>query len=414
MRGFCDLPQPWKERLYRAITESYDRIVDTAIAREVDFVVLSGDAFDTSQPSYGDYLHFFEGLERLRDAGIPVYMIAGNHDPLTTWQGSFERLPENVRMFRRDSVEFALFERDDQPVCVMGARGYRNQSWPLDDPISRGIGRAEAIEALSPAHPRCAEAPFSIGIVHTGLNQDQSKAFSDPQALIGADVDYWACGHLHERLCLPDEQHPKVVFPGCVQARDIKESGERGCYVVEMSRIDSRSAVTVKLDFVPTASVAFDVLEVDVSTCQTLADVIGLVQTESFQANANVSCDEMVVRVELTGETDLHRFLSRPDVIRDLKKRLNNAFPTFYYDTLIDRTNVVRNRDAIMREGLFPAHALQVSSQQRSHDDEMINYIQSEFVKRGIEMPASLAGKIDCYGQRAEAIVLDMLEEERS
>ncbi len=73
-RGLRALSTKWANRLLTAIPESYDRIIDAAIAREVDFVVMSGDIFDDARPSYGDYLHFFSGLERLDEAGIPVYL----------------------------------------------------------------------------------------------------------------------------------------------------------------------------------------------------------------------------------------------------------------------------------------------------------------------------------------------------
>ena len=60
-RGLRALSSKWANRLLTAIPESYDRMVDAAIARDVDFVVVSGDIFDSARPSYGDYLHFFGG-----------------------------------------------------------------------------------------------------------------------------------------------------------------------------------------------------------------------------------------------------------------------------------------------------------------------------------------------------------------
>ncbi|MBO7701716.1 MAG: metallophosphoesterase, partial [Eggerthellaceae bacterium] len=65
VRGFCDLSDAWAERLQRVVVEAYDRVIDAAIKNTVDFVVLAGDAFDTAHASYGDFLHFFDGLDRL-------------------------------------------------------------------------------------------------------------------------------------------------------------------------------------------------------------------------------------------------------------------------------------------------------------------------------------------------------------
>ena len=46
-RGLRALSSKWANRLLTAIPESYDRMVDAAIARDVDFVVVSGDIFDS-------------------------------------------------------------------------------------------------------------------------------------------------------------------------------------------------------------------------------------------------------------------------------------------------------------------------------------------------------------------------------
>ena len=64
----------WADVLLKAIPDAYRRIVDTAIEKQVDFVVVAGDIFDDSRPSYADFSLFVSGLERLNDAGIPVYL----------------------------------------------------------------------------------------------------------------------------------------------------------------------------------------------------------------------------------------------------------------------------------------------------------------------------------------------------
>lgn len=412
MRGFCNLTDAWAARLRRAILESYDRMIDAAIARRVDFAVFAGDMFDTARASYGDYLRFFEGLERLEAAGIPSYLVTGNHDPYTAWQYDLTKLPESAHMMGYDGPGFELYERDGQPFCLIGARGYRNQAWPIDEPIAAGITRNAAVQELRGAHPDAAGAPFAIGIIHTGLDLDQSKAYSDPQVLLGADVDYWACGHLHKRLVRPAQPNPRIVFPGCIQGRDLKESGERGCYLVTMEKPDGMSRPQIDLEFLPTASVVFHSLNVNVSACQTLADVARLIQAQLFRENGKAGCDEMVVRVVLEGATQLHAFLRKPEVIRDLRKRINNAYPSFYCDTLLDATTAPLGPSGRRAEGAFAAQAQRVAEEQLGHPDEMVNFIQAELVKRGIDIPASLPARIDDFGRAAETLIFDLLDEE--
>lgn len=412
MRGFGDLSDAWAERLMRAIPEAYERVIETALSRHVDFVVIAGDMFDTARASYGDYLRFFEGLDKLDAAGIPAYLVTGNHDPYTIWQHDIDRFRPSAHMMGYDGPEFALFERDGEPLCLIGARGYRNQAWPVDEPIAAGITRNAAIQELRVARPQAARAPFAIGILHTGLDLDQSKAYSDPQVLMGADIDYWACGHLHKRFARPAESNPRIVFPGCIQGRDLKESGERGCYLVTMEERSDADRPHIALEFVPTASVVFKTVKVDIGKCRTLADIAHFVQSRLFHESAQASCDEMVVRVVLVGATDLHEYLVRPEVRIDLRKRLNGAYPSFFCDALVDRTHSRRNRAALADEGLFPAHVLRVSDQQAAFEEEMVNYVQAELVKRGIEVPSSLGRGVAGFNRAAESLVLDLLERE--
>ena len=284
-RGLRALSSKWANRLLSAIPESYDRMVDAAIARDVDFVVVSGDIFDSARPSYGDYLHFFEGLERLGEAGIPVYLITGNHDPYTSWQHDFFSLPPNATMLPGDRPGFALVERDGQPLCLIGGRGYYNQTWPMDECIAEGVTREAAEQALAVQHPHAAEAPFAVGLLHTGLNLDPVKAPVDPAVLMHAGMDYWALGHIHMKYAYPSFDDPRLVFSGCIQGRDIKETGERGVFCVTL-----REGAKNELEFIPTASVVWQRMHVDVSDCANLPDITDKIMRELFRENGKAHC----------------------------------------------------------------------------------------------------------------------------
>lgn len=112
MRGLRALSPEWAERVRAAIGEAYGRVVQAALDRAVDFVLIAGDMFDTACSSYADYRLFFRGLERLSEAGIPVFMVTGNHDPYTSWQHEFFNLPEGVAMLSAQKPDFRLVRRD--------------------------------------------------------------------------------------------------------------------------------------------------------------------------------------------------------------------------------------------------------------------------------------------------------------
>src|SRR2546423_445106 len=61
----------------------HDVIADHAIPNEVDFVLIVGDFFDRRNIDPQAMNHAMLGLQLLKDAGIPVVAIEGNHDQHT-------------------------------------------------------------------------------------------------------------------------------------------------------------------------------------------------------------------------------------------------------------------------------------------------------------------------------------------
>ena len=187
-RGLRALSEEWADRLKRAIPTAYDNVIDAAIRNQVDFVIIAGDVFDTGRASFADYRHFIKGLERLKSEGIPVYLCTGNHDPYQTWAQNLIDLPDNAYMFSADRASYALFEKDGDPLCVLAGRSYRTHVWSADVSIAECVTRADAEDALG---PRAEEAPFGVGVLHTGLHLDPIKSPADPADLLLAGLDYW-------------------------------------------------------------------------------------------------------------------------------------------------------------------------------------------------------------------------------
>ena len=125
-RGLRALSDEWARRFVDAIPGAWDRVVEAAVSRKVDFVVVSGDIFDSVRASYRDYLRFFDGLNRLDAEGIPSYLCTGNHDPLSLWQQDFFALPPSATMLAADRPDFALFMGPEQLTAesvMLGAAG---------------------------------------------------------------------------------------------------------------------------------------------------------------------------------------------------------------------------------------------------------------------------------------------------
>lgn len=396
-KGLRAVAPEWEDSLLHAIPRAFRKLIDYALQERVDFVVFAGDVFDNAHPSYADFSLFVSGLEQLNQAHIPVYLVTGNHDPYISWDSSFALLPENTRVIGVDKPEFCCFERDGKPCALIGGRSYYTQSWPVDEDISNGISRQDAEQALG------LSAPFMVGVIHTGLDVDPTRSPVAPKTLFGRDVDYWACGHIHQPRVLPSKDNPRVVFSGAPQGRDIKEEGEHGIFKVTL-----REGASSQLEFLPTASIAWQRFNLDISECSTIADVQQLIVNKEFALNAQTRCPRMMFRIALTGKSSLHADLTE-QVLEDMRGILNDGYPFFFVDALVNKTSSLVDREVLKGEGLFPAVYLDTLDAYRAHKDKVLIDLEKQFYQRDLSLPSALERQFFGLCDEAETLVLDLL-----
>ncbi len=401
-KGLRSVSAQWADTMLAAIPAAFNRIIDLAIEHKVDFVVIAGDVFDDTRPSYSDFSLFVSGMERLNESAIPVYFINGNHDPYTSWNNDFAMLPPNTHLLGVEAPGFACFERDGQPLALIGGRSYYNQAWPEGAEVFEGISRETAMSHLGK------QAPFMIGVLHTGLDIDPTRSPARPADLLARDVDYWACGHIHQGRLLPSSADPRIAFAGSPQGRGTWETGRHGVLEVTLEEGSANKA-----RFISTAQVEWQRIWVDVSACNTVADIQREVVSAQFGANAESDCQRMVFRIVLQGRTALHRLLTT-QVLEDLRTAINDSYPFFFIDAIANDTDALQDRDALRREGLFPAVFLDAVSSFASDADRSIPAIESEFTSRRLTLPKGLGPGMAAACGEAETLVLDLLSKEAS
>jgi exonuclease SbcD len=71
----------WKEpKLSEVSSKVFFKALDEIKSKGVDFLLIAGDLFNTSLPPIDKLKETVSKLKELKDAGIPVYIIAGSHD----------------------------------------------------------------------------------------------------------------------------------------------------------------------------------------------------------------------------------------------------------------------------------------------------------------------------------------------
>lgn len=277
------------EALRGATRRAFENLVALAVDEAVDFLLIAGDLYDGDWRDFSTGLFFTAQMARLHQAGIPVYVIAGNHDAASVLTRRLD-LPENVHFFSTRAAE--TLEVDGLPVAVHG-RGFPNRRVP---------------ENLALEYPQPLPGRFNIGLLHTSLTGAPGHATYAPcqlKDLTGKGYGYWALGHVHQPQVLARD--PWVVFPGNLQGRHVRETGPRGCRLVTVDgALEVASADHRSLDVVRWARLVVDLTGVEAQDTA-LARIGDALASALEEADGRL----LAARLVLAGNTPLHGALAR-------------------------------------------------------------------------------------------------------
>jgi DNA repair protein SbcD/Mre11 len=232
-----DSPERTKDFFYAL----QDAIQKYALEPQVDFVLIAGDLFEQRQVLPATLNQAQLCLDQLREAGIPVLAIEGNHDyrpygTQTSWLrylsdwGILKLLEpsdgETLEHWSEDSQHGGYI---DLPcgVRVVGSRWY-------------GAAAPQAIQKLAKEVEQLPSGPdFTVMMFHHGLEgyiarYSGALRYQDFLPLKNAGIDYLALGHIHREYNLENW----IFNPGSIEANSIAENQEqspRGVYLVELS-----------------------------------------------------------------------------------------------------------------------------------------------------------------------------------
>jgi DNA repair protein SbcD/Mre11 len=284
LRGLSGQQGAAAERIRTATRVALDNLITQAIEEQVAFVVIAGDLYDGDWRDYQTGLFFIRQMGRLAQAGIPVFLLYGNHDAESQITRRLA-LPANVSVFSGRKPETFRLEH-----CNVALHG-------------QSFRQRDITENLVPAYPSPSAGWFNIGVLHTGLGGMGGHANYAPCALhelVNKGYDYWALAHVHQAIVL--HERPHVAFCGNLQGRHIRESGPKGASLVTVDdgQVDEISPVHVDV-------VRWSHLRVPVDQCSAAADAVDRIRQAIEDAVARESHGRLLAcRLELTGRTALH------------------------------------------------------------------------------------------------------------
>ncbi|SFH58238.1 DNA repair exonuclease SbcCD nuclease subunit [Nitrosospira sp. Nsp14] len=281
LSAYSDAPV---EMLRNATRDAFTNLVTEAIEQQADFMVIAGDLYDGTWKDHNTGIYFCREMGRLKKAGIPVYLLFGNHDAESDMTKKLQ-WPENVFAF--DARRPETFFIDHLNVALHG-HSFKDR---------------ETTENLVTGYPAPVQGMFNIGVLHTALEGNAAHATYAPcslEELHAKGYHYWALGHVHEHQVWHGAS--TVVFPGNLQGRHIRETGARGAVLVTVDEGEVSKVERLLVDVLRWHS-----LHIDATDCDLLADVVNAARKGLEELIAHhPAAIPAAVRVTVTGRTPAH------------------------------------------------------------------------------------------------------------
>jgi len=224
--GDCHLGG-WNESEIQDLNfKSFQYAISKCINEKVNFILISGDLFDSPYPSIEILKEAFNEFRKVKEAKIPVYLIAGSHDYSVSGKTFLEVLEKggfckNVSLFEEREDKIMLLPTIIENCAIYGYSG-KKSSLEVED-----------IERI-----KLQDAPgmFKILLLHTAIRDAIGtlpiKAVNEKNL---PKVDYLALAHLHIKYNKENRVYSGPTFPNNIS--ELEELKGGSFYIVDNGRI---------------------------------------------------------------------------------------------------------------------------------------------------------------------------------
>lgn len=288
-----DVPEHLLESVEDATFTAFESAIQTAIERQVDFVLISGATFIENDLSLRARIAIVDGLETLVEYDIPVFVVPSEEAPLPAWR-MIPGLPEKVTMCEPGAT--LPVYRDQETIATVWAGTAAEHAAPYVNGHTNGATNGHHRQVT----------PFRLGII-TAPTPHRQEIKTTPQPDNLSDKTEWqrpswarpeieaatAPGPSRNETeskphpprfeyltwasqvgpmwsSLPNQQQGVVIAqPLTIQPLTLRESSRAGMKMVEV-RPDGRRHETD----VPTAQVRFQTIDIDIPNGLSRDDLI--------------------------------------------------------------------------------------------------------------------------------------------
>lgn len=347
------------DQIRSATREAFRNLVDTAIERQVAFIIIAGDLYDGDWKDYNTGLFFVSQMVRLQKENIKVFLIRGNHDAASLITKEL-KLPENVIEFSTRKAETYTLEE----FCVaIHGQGF----------ASRAIE-----ENLAKNYPKRKDGYLNIGILHTsatGREGHENYAPCSVDDMKEKGYDYWALGHIHLRELL-HKKDPVILFSGNIQGRHIKETGDKGCTLVMVNEGAIESLTHISLDVL-----RWELCEINANGLESVDELMDVARETIEKKYQEAGGRFLAVRILIYGSTKIHQELlvNKDHIINNLRSlSLEVGLGEIWVEKVKIKTSRLNNIDDLKAEHT-PVAIILDYIQNVTSDEETLKELLAEF-----------------------------------
>lgn len=284
-----------RKKLKSCIFESLNAMINFSIEQKIDALIIAGDFFDHEKITFKDEIEVQSLFNKLLMEGCHIIYVTGNHDPMKT-------APFLNLLTAHDSFHLI----DDEKVEILELKNVKGESYKVI-----GVGHKSKNEqrSLIKNYPHKSDDGIWVGVAHASVpsalsTPDKQNYMATPLKVIeDLNYDYFALGHIHIRQKLT----PKIAYSGNIQGLNIKETGVKGGYLVEIEKSHTKVS---EVDF---GAMQWEIIEIKLTPeITTLVDLQSLLLNQIMAKLSEIKLPSrnVIIRIVLSGKSSLKEALS--------------------------------------------------------------------------------------------------------
>jgi len=340
---------------------AFEKAIDTCMEKNVDFILIAGDLFDTSLPSIDVLKRAVKKMRKCNDKGIRIYTVAGSHDSSPTGKTFLSVLEDagllmDVSKFREENGKLLLeFTEDKSRASITGMFGKRGS-------LEKSLFEKLRIEE---------KQGFKIFMLHSAIEDYRPKHLKEmeaiPLSLLPRGFDYYASGHVHLRAEY-DFGKGKIVFPGAMFPVNFQEleKYDSGFYIIDVDN-------EVKLDFISTKLFDVELMKINAekkSAGEAEEEIISEMERKNLEEKMLLLRVEGTLKTGKPSDIDFRRIAEKAmdKNVLGFKKNISNLKTKEFQEVQVRRDVVVED----IEKELIKEHLDQIAVPALKHEELLV------------------------------------------